>query len=415
MLSLKVGAQPLTSGSAKVDQIGTTQDAQQLYAQGLAALDANQPELARQLLERVIELEPKFAGAWLDLALATYRSDDPAAALEHLEYLNSQFTLPPALATQVEYWRSTWQNPLQKAQTTSWRGEVALGVGRDSNANAGLGHSQLALSLPTGSVIFEVDSAYLPRPDRVGLFDLSLQGPALAVGAGRLTPVLLLHHKYMAQESEFNTLDIQPGLVYQQPIDTQGRWKLNLLAQHYRLGGQPLFDGLRFSAQRIQSWAACQVTASAEVEARRHQRVSVLSGTQLGLSTDLACRLPGSGSLDATLGVGSEQVPAERPGGNNQNTMLTLRYDQPLGSRQNLQASWQIANTGDQYGYSPLLQNNAVRSVQRQTIALSLRQTLTTEWEARLSYEHFQQQSNLPLFEQQGQLLTLSLAYQFSH
>ena len=63
--------------------------ADQLYPLALRALAANQPELARQALERVVSLQPHFAGAWLDLALATYRSGDAAAAVEHLEYLRS--------------------------------------------------------------------------------------------------------------------------------------------------------------------------------------------------------------------------------------------------------------------------------------------------------------------------------------
>ena len=412
-LSLTVDAQAAPVLGAQAIPIYATQDTRQLYVQGLTALDADQPELARQTLERVVELEPGFAGAWLDLALATYRSGDHAAALEHLEYLSSQFTLPPALAIQVEYWRSAWQTPQITAAPTYWQGEISLGVGYDSNANAGLGHSQMALSLPAGNILFDIDSAYLPRPDRAGQFDLALQGPALMAGAGRLSPVVLLHSKYLAQENEFNTLDLQPGLIYQHPAEAGGRWQANLFAQHYRLGGQALLNGLRFSAQRMQAWTACQGTASADVEVHQHQRAPALSGTQLGFSGGLACRLPGSSNIGVTLGVGHEQVPTDRPGGNNQRIGLTLRYDQPLGIRQNLQVTWQIANTDDQYGYSPLLQDNAIRNMQRQTVGLVWRQTLATEWEGRLSYEYFQQRSNLPLFEQQGRMLMLSLAYLF--
>ena len=255
-LSLTVDAQAAPVLGAQAIPIYATQDTRQLYVQGLTALDADQPELARQTLERVVELEPGFAGAWLDLALATYRSGDHAAALEHLEYLSSQFTLPPALAIQVEYWRSAWQTPQITAAPTYWQGEISLGVGYDSNANAGLGHSQMALSLPAGNILFDIDSAYLPRPDRAGQFDLALQGPALMAGAGRLSPVVLLHSKYLAQENEFNTLDLQPGLIYQHPAEAGGRWQANLFAQHYRLGGQALLNGLRFSAQRMQAWTA---------------------------------------------------------------------------------------------------------------------------------------------------------------
>ena len=65
-------------------QIEANQNPDELYQLGLAALAAGQSDLARQAFERVVVLRPGFAGAWLDLALATARSGDTAAAVELL-------------------------------------------------------------------------------------------------------------------------------------------------------------------------------------------------------------------------------------------------------------------------------------------------------------------------------------------
>ena len=421
-----------TNTSSLTQQINASQDPDQLYQLGLNALANNQPDVARQALERVVGLDPRFAGAWLDLALATYRSGDAAAAVEHLEYLRNQFPLTPALLNQVNQWQSLWQNPqnpqnLQTAQRSqpksSWQGEIQLSAGYDNNANTGLSRLQIPLSLPTGSTLFDVDKAFLPRADSFSLLAATLGGPVWAFGPGNLSPVLLLRNKLYTHETGFNSLDLQPGLVYQQAAgpdsDTaapSNYWQVNLLAQHYRLGGQTLFNGLRVAVLRNQPWHSCQRILGTEIATRAQQSVPSLSGTLYSLNAGLSCPLPGDGgkSFSANLKTGFEQARADRPGGNNQSAELTLRYEQMLSPSQSLQASWQIATTADQSGYSPLLEDNAKRKLQRQTLSLGLRQSLSADWEARLNLEFFQQRANLPLFEQQGRMLMLGLAKRFN-
>lgn len=402
--------------STLAQRISATQDPDQLYRLALSALAADQNELARQTLERVVAASPRFAGAWLDLAIATYRSGDPVAATEHLEYLRSQFTVPAALAAQIDYWQQLWQIPVTPpvAAPSGWQGQIRLGAGFDNNANAGLANEQIALSLPSGSTVFDVDSAYLPRASQFGLLGITASGPALAVGTGRLNPVILLRVKQLRQESNLSTIDFQPGLMYQQPAADDGSWQANLFAQHYRLGGEALFNGLRLSAQRSQPWRTCHWSGGAEFEIRQHKMVPNLGGTLVGLSAGLGCSVSGGASLNAMLKTGFERARFDRPGGNNRSTELMLLYDQPLSASQSLQATWQLSHTGDMEGYSPLMQDNAARQLRRQTLALGLRQAISAQWDARLSYEYFAQYSNLPLFQQHGQLVMLGLVHQFN-
>lgn len=408
--------------SSLTHQITAAQDPDQLYQLGLHALAANQPELARQAFERVVTARPEFAGAWLDLALATFQSGDAVAAVEHLEYLRGQFSLPPALAAQVSAWLEQWQNiapisqPSPAAEDSArWFGELHLALGHDSNANNGLSRGQITLSLPTGSTLFDLDNAYRPRSDQFALANLTLGGPSYALGAGRISPLLLLRSKQLAQESGFSTLELQPGLAYQHPAGGQGggSWQAYLMAQHYRLGGQPLFNSLRLSAQRHQPWQACHANASADLEGRNHLRVPSLGGTLVGLGAGLWCRLPGSASVSASAKLGLDHASLDRAGGSSHSAEWQLRYEQALSPTQSLQVSWQHTRTTDQTGYSPLLQDNAVRGLQRNTLSLAGRQAIAPAWEARLSLEHFVQRSNLALFEQRGSLLMLGLAYRF--
>ena len=176
----------------------------------------------------------------------------------------------------------------------------------------------------------------------------------------------------------------------------------------------------RSALQRSKGWLQCDATVGSEVETRRHQRVTSLGGTVYSVNAGLACPWPGGvqkaspkGVVSATLKAAHEQAQLDRPGGNNRSTELSVRYDQPLNATQSLQASWQVGRTADQSGYSPLLESNAARRLQRQTLSLGLRQKLTTAWEARFNVEYFHQRANLPLFELQGSLMMVGLTWRF--
>jgi hypothetical protein len=424
------GAQAQDNTTSLAQQISAAQDPDRLYQLGLSALAARQPQLARQALERVVSARPEFAGAWLDLALATFQSGDGVAAIEHLEYLRSQFSLPPAVAAQIDRWFDQWQTtpqnqpPLQAGQAgqapptaatpgAGWAGELQLGLGRDSNVNNGLDRRQIILSLPTGNTLFDLDDAYRPRAGLSTLFGLNLGGPSVKLGAGRISPLLLLRSKQLAHDGDYNTLDLQPGLVYQHPpsSDGGGNWQAHLMAQHYRLGGQPLFNGLRLSAVRNQAWQACQGSASADLEAKAHQRVPSLSGKLLDFGAGLSCRLSAEYGLSLSAKTSLDRAGPTRAGGNSRSTELQLRFDHAISPTQSLQSAWQHLRTTDQAGYSPLLQDNAPRSLQRNTLSLSLRQVIAPAWEARLSLERFVQRSNLALFEQRGSQLLLGLPF----
>lgn len=401
------------STSTLADAINASQDADKLYALAIQALEADEPELARQALERVVSLSPRFAGAWLDLAIASYRSGDSVAAIEHLDYLRTQFNLPPALASQVDYWYRLWQTPGQNPQPRGWQGEIFTAFGYDSNANAGLAVQQIPITLPEGSLILDVDSASLPRADPYWSLGLNAWGPTRAVANGRLNPVLQFNSKQLQHENNFNTIDIQPGLIYEQAANNQGSSQIALFAQHYRLGGQTLFNGLRATTLRHEPLQNCRWTAGTEIESRRHQRVNNLGGLRFSLIGALGCRLANQGNLSATLKIGKDNAYKDRVGGNHRINELILTYDQPINNTQRFQANWQIIKIKDNQGYSPLLEDNAPRQQLSQALDLSLRQAISSRTDIRLNYQYLAQQSNLAIFEQSGYLISFGIAYRF--
>lgn len=410
MLSGSVLAQSVTTISKPTN---SPQEVDQLYQSALDALARNQPDQARQVLEQVVAINPLFAGAWLDLAIATHRSGNSAAALEHFLYLKGQFVMPAPLAIQVEHWIKQLEESSQPATRTKWQGEIWLGLGKDSNANLGLLRDQIALSLPTGNVILNVTDSFRPRSDQYSMLGLALVGPGLGLpGGAHVSPVLLLRNKSFLTETDFNVLDIQAGLIHQTGTTQNVGWQTSLIGQNYQLGGQVQFNALRFGLQRSQPWGGCQTSGASVIETRAMQTQPTLGGNAFSVKAGLSCPLPGQATVAASLGAGFERANPNRAGGNNENTELGLRVDKLLSARYSVHANWQITQINDQTGFSPLVDNNAIRSINRQAFSLSLRQSITRLWQTRLSFDALKQQSNLSLFEKKASQIMLGLYFQ---
>jgi tetratricopeptide (TPR) repeat protein len=129
------------------------------YLLGLAALDAQQPAEAVAPLERVLAVEPRFAGARMELARALYESGARDAARRQFEFLLED-NPPPPTRTVIERYLGAIANraPLDaSASRRSWF--VDLGTGYDTNANGATNDTQfLGFTLNARNV--ETESAF---------------------------------------------------------------------------------------------------------------------------------------------------------------------------------------------------------------------------------------------------------------
>lgn len=385
----------------------------QRYAAALRYLAEGDPSMARSLLEGVVAERPEFAGAWLDLALATYRSGDAVAALEHLEYLSSRFVLPQVISDQVAYLRRQWEQGDGSGAGEVWRGEILIGLGYDSNANTGLSPRTIPLTIDGVIGEFPVASAYLPRSDAFARLAVSAWGPGWALGEGKLTPVVAVSTRQFASENDFSSIDLQSGLAYRTLAGESGTWLATLFGQYYQLGADGLFSGLRLGLQRLHPVRACQLVGFGEIEYRHHLQVDVLSGVIYNLGGQVACPTPGRASLTATARVSRDEPTGDRAGGGNTAGEVSLRYRQLIGDAYRWQAEWLYANGRDDEGYSPLIDDNARRRLNRRTLAIGVYRMFGRNWEAGLLVESTRQDSNVPLFVQSGNIVQMTLRRPF--
>lgn len=115
------------------------------YLLGIAALDSGKPDKATLAFERVLAVDPGFAGARLDMARAYYQLGDLPRAKTEFETVLGQNPPEMAKATIMKYLDAI--AAYEEAKRTHITEYIEGTVGHDSNVNTGTGSSIAVSSL----------------------------------------------------------------------------------------------------------------------------------------------------------------------------------------------------------------------------------------------------------------------------
>lgn len=209
------------------------------YLLGISALDGGKPDKATLAFERVLAVDPNFAGARLDMARAYYQMGDLVRAKTEFDSVMKQDPPPAAKITIEKYLLAISER--ENAMNTSFHGYLEGVVGHDTNANSATSQAQVAVPA-LGNLVFTLDSTSQKTPD------------SYAAGAGgldfnrMLTPKLGFYAgadgkmRRYAQYNTFAYLDLamRAGMFYNHDGDI---FRLGWMGSHYRLGS-------RYSANR---------------------------------------------------------------------------------------------------------------------------------------------------------------------
>jgi tetratricopeptide (TPR) repeat protein len=111
------------------------------YLIGIAALDSGKPDKATLAFERVLAVDPNFAGARLDMARAYYQLGDLPRAKTELETVAKQNPPKAAQATIKKYLDAIAAQ--QAAKQTRLGAYIEGGLGYDTNVNNSTSQSQI--------------------------------------------------------------------------------------------------------------------------------------------------------------------------------------------------------------------------------------------------------------------------------
>lgn len=132
------------------------------YLFGIAALDSGKADRATLAFERVIALNPNFAGARLDMARAYFQLGDLNRSKQEFVIVRGQNPPREALAVVDRYLEIIEKT--EAAQQRQIRGYVDLATGRDSNINNS--GSQATVNVPAlGNLPFNLSPSNLATKD----------------------------------------------------------------------------------------------------------------------------------------------------------------------------------------------------------------------------------------------------------
>ena len=132
------------------------------YALGVAALDSGKSDKATLAFERVLAVNPNFAGARLDMARAYFQLGDAERA--KTEFLAVREQNPPQQAQAVITTYLDAIDKIERAKKRTLRGYVELQIGNDTNVNNS--GSQANIAVPAlGGLTFTLNPTNLKRGD----------------------------------------------------------------------------------------------------------------------------------------------------------------------------------------------------------------------------------------------------------
>lgn len=211
--------------------------AQPDYALGLAEYTQQHFEASIFALERALAIEPAFHAARIAIIRAYLATGEHVSASIQLDLLDGQ-SLSDEQREQVQQLRLATEQGMGK-ERRKIQGSVGLAVGSDSNINAGpeitsVTLPQVGVRTLTPSSQSQND-AFAELQATVNYTRFTDAGYILFAGAR-------LENRLYADEGDFDSLAVRGygGVIFDRGIN---RYKINLLAQQYRVDGAGTISG----------------------------------------------------------------------------------------------------------------------------------------------------------------------------
>jgi len=389
-----------------------------VYAQAEQAIAAGDYPLAEQLLQQVIQQNPEWAGAWLDLALLAVRQAQYAQAEEFLLVLVARFApLPAPMAQAVGQLQSQIRQHIKQQATTELAGVqrirqniVAVATGYETNANAGLQFSTLTLNLPDGDAIVNIDPSSQARSARYVRATLAHSGQE-ALGQGSLNWQVQSQARQYSL-SQLNNIEwLAQVSLEQAPLP--GRFMLGW--QAIWLGSQAIYQ------TPVMRWQfdlpvgdSCGLQQHVQSEARQHPQASHLNARWQAYRASWRCQAASSRSQFYGQVATENADTDKRPGGNSLHRSVGLQHEwlRAFGLQDHsILARVDVLSTQDSATYSPLLAKGQARQLRRTEGQLTWSGPLASSgpWRWSVGAQVTRQRSNIQFFNQANNALETSI------
>jgi hypothetical protein len=356
----------------------------ELYLSALRALADGHPDEAAELLARLIEREPRHAGAWLDLAISKCELGQAAEAERLFQETERQFKPPPAIIEVIARHRAGGC-PGISMRPASW--SLSVGRGHDSNANQGPSNSSFETSIGTVGLAPE----FQPQADTYSALTADYYKPLDPQGT--LALVQLRGRAYDRVHAQDNT-------TLQAAVERPWQWG------SWRSVGTGSIGAVRLNSALYQRQAQLQLRLVPPLSLPDHydlafstslSHVQYPTRVQYDANTsELSGMLNYRGAhtqVQLALGALDDHGRDARPGGNRQGWYASLQWYKQLGEHVNLEAGLNHQDWRSARAYLPGLVDQ-LRRQQTDTARLAMlypvwpHQQLLLEWRATRNREN---------------------------
>lgn len=358
-------------------------------------------------LEAAVMLQPDAWPARLEYAVALEGVGDAPSAAAILAALADDPAVDPATREEIRQLqaRVSRQRPLAALPSRTVYG---LATGYDDNLLGSTRYHNFQLTLPEGTLEVEMHPDQRSRGGGFLRFDLSHEADLYHEDAARWRYGVAGSYRWSVDYAPANLMHMG-ALVERSPAAAFGWYTQALFQQLHRDGSAVLRQGQLGGggdlATRL-AGAECRLRLGGEAHWLAYPANELLTGRYHGLVASLACPAQ---LLQLQLRFGEDRPEnAQRPGGGQRQQSLRVGKNLPLGDAASLAAEYEYYRQRDRDGYSPLLENNARRSVDRNIYRIEYRWRLH-DLSPYVGFEWLDQHANLPLFAPSNRIFSIGL------
>ncbi|KFI08584.1 tetratricopeptide repeat protein [Massilia sp. BSC265] len=404
LLRIAVLATALSSCLSHAQQ--NPQDHQEeLYRAALRALSDGKLEEASAMLQRVVDQQPRHAGAWLDLAISQCELGKSAEAERLFVRLEQGFSLPSGIVETIARYRATGCGK-PAARRDAWL--VVATRGRDDNVNQGARDPRF--SIGTGSTLteYELDPDFLPKADGFSQLAASWLKP---LGNSGTNAIVQAYSRWHEHERTHDTASVLGAVEH---TWTAGGWRLRGTAV---LGYVTLDRTLYQRQQQVQARLAPPLKLAPGAEFALYANASrVIYPTRPAYDSNtvelggIAGYRSKRSLTQATLTRLQDDSSKSRPGGDRKGWFGSLQWYGEVNERLTLEAGLTRQHWRSERIYSPrLIETRRLQNTTTVRAAgqwqLRPYQSVVLEWRGTFNRE------NISLFQYNSRALQLSLRW----
>ena len=284
------------------------------YLLGIAALDSGKPDKATLAFERVLAVDPDFAGARIDMGRAYFQLGDYSRAKTEFETVLTQDP-PPAAKTTIDNYLAAIQKQ-ESAKQTKATGYVEATFGRDNNVNFATSQNQITVPA-LGNLIFTLNPSNVKTPDSYAGIALGGEFSRQITSNVSFFGGLDARARDNQDQKSFNSTSIDGRAGLAVGVGAASVVRLGILGGRFELDGKRNRDTNGLSGEwRYTLNPANQLSAFAQHARYRFEpAISVNNFDQATLGANwLRLVNDGKAMFSTTLLTGSDRVPSGSDG-----------------------------------------------------------------------------------------------------